>query len=126
MQKPILWLVSALLVTVGTSACFDGKEVMEPPVMTLELIKHDVELYGVSFTASITNWDGTTSIAYEALACDNADLCFATPFLQASRQAERVTQPIVWTAAECDAILIFHVKLSDGQEKEAYHTTCEQ
>ena len=124
MQKPIVWLTSLLLVTSGTAACFDGTEVMEPPVMSLEVVKHDVELYGVSFTASITNWDGTTSIIYEAIACANPDLCIATPFLQASRKADRVTQPFVWTAAECDAILIFNVKLSDGQEKEVYHTTC--
>jgi hypothetical protein len=124
MQKPIVWLMSLLLVTAGTTACYDGAEVMEPPVMALEVFKHDVELYGVSFTVSITNWDGVASIVYEAIACADPALCVATPFLQASRKADRVTQPFVWTAAECDAVLIFHVKLSDGQEEEAYHTTC--
>ena len=94
--------------------------------MGLEVVKHDVQPYGVSFTASITNWDGSTSIVYEAIACENPDFCIATPFLQAARKADRVTQPFVWTPAECDAVLIFHVKLSDGQEQEAYHTTCSQ
>jgi len=126
MQKPIVWLMSLLLVASGTAACFDGTEVMEPPVMSLEIVKHNVEVYGVSFTASITNWDGVASIVYEAIACGTEDFCIATPFLQASRKADRVTQPFVWTEAECDAILIFNVKLSDGQEKEAYHTTCSQ
>lgn len=124
MKKPITWLTALSLVTLSAGACFDGQEVMEPPVMELEVIKHDVQKYGVSFTARIVNWDGKTAIQYEAIACSSLDLCVGTPFLEASRQADRITQPFIWSPDECDATLIFRAGLSNGQRQEAYHLTC--
>ncbi len=96
-----------------------------PQLMVLEVSKHEVQGFHVSFTARVINWDGEAEIHYEAFSCPvDAMICVDTPFHEASVTAEVVTQPYAWTQDLCDVRLIFRASLPSGDFEEASHITC--